>query len=187
MLGQLGRLNKMTFKATSFEVRRQSLLHFLIVGLASLTYISDPVDVVWALIRGHASSAMLERLVFGLGALLFLSAAALETWRHVYLFPRMLTVLAVGLLLPLPGVILLLAGEAVLISRLMLRGPGSVPEEGLGSSAALKWGLAVSMVVFVWTLQDRLAEVGVAASLLVALVARFNAVQRRSGSDRTLS
>lgn len=45
-------------KATAFECRHQTLLHLLIVGLASLTYVFDPMDLVWALVRGHSNSAM---------------------------------------------------------------------------------------------------------------------------------
>jgi hypothetical protein len=53
-------------KATRFEYRHQTLLHLLLVGLSLLTYLVDRVD--W------------ERSVFGVGALLLVAAAALETW-----------------------------------------------------------------------------------------------------------
>lgn len=56
-------------KATRFEYRHQVLLHLLLVGLALLTYVISPDDIVWALVRHHSNSAFLERLSFGAGTL----------------------------------------------------------------------------------------------------------------------
>ncbi|MGD0301197.1 MAG: hypothetical protein ABSE86_29315 [Bryobacteraceae bacterium] len=124
-------------KATSFEYRHQTLLHLLLVWLASLSYLRDRVDIVWALVRHHSDSASWERLVFGFGALMLLGSAVLETCANApaqvspgsagysqqqMRLARVLLVLAVGLLLPLPGAVILLTGETILILRLFLRG-----------------------------------------------------------------
>lgn len=118
-------------KATPFEYRYQTLLHLLVVGLAAFTYVFDRVDLVWAFVRTHSNSATLERVAFGGGALMLLGAAMLETWavarahadRVLRLLARILLVLCVGLLLPLTGVVVLLAGEAILIVRLFFNDP----------------------------------------------------------------
>jgi hypothetical protein len=175
-------------KATRFEYRHQTLLHLLLVGLAVATYLRNPDDIVWAVVRGHSDSALLERLVFGAGALMLLASAVLETWANAYnarlpkRLARIFLALGVGQLLPLPGLMVLLAGEAMLIFRLYLRDRASAdispPATGRPwgpafRSAASRWGLALSMMVFVWTLQDRIAEAGAAISLVVWVVLNF--------------
>jgi hypothetical protein len=110
---------------------------------------------------------------------MLLASAALETWRNSRL-ARVLLVLAVGQLLPLAGLVVLFAGEAILQLRLALRQPdlrASCPPGLAFRPAAARWGLAVSMIVFVWTLQDRIAEVGAVLSLVlwVILTPRENA------------
>ena len=173
-------------KATRFEYQHQTLMHLLLVGLTSLTYLRDRVDIVWALVRNHSDSASWERLVFGFGALMLLGSAVLETWagartqvsagpdgpaldnpsqygygQQQTRLARILLVPAVGLLLPLSGAIILLTGETILIWRLYLRGHEStaglpLPPRSTGVRwgsgfriAASKWGLTLSMIVFV--------------------------------------
>jgi hypothetical protein len=178
-------------KATDFECRHETLLHLLLVGLAVSTYLRYPDDIVWALVRDHSDSASWERAVFGAGALMLLGSAALDTWANAgiqrYAGPRrlarILSVLAVGQLLPLPGLMISFAGEAILILRLFLRDRevAALPPSGsMGRTwgpafrtAASKWGLALSMMVFALTLRDRIAEIGAAASLVVWLVLNF--------------
>jgi hypothetical protein len=104
---------------------------------------------------------------------------------------RILLVLAVGLLLPLAGTITLLAGETILMLRLSWLDNAShspsLPRRvsrSWGSAfrlASSKWGLTASMIVFVWTLQDRLAEIGAVSSLVVGLVLNFYARNRPTG------
>src|SRR5580704_5251439 len=104
--------------ATCFEYRHQTLLHILLVGLALLSHLIQPDDIVWALVRHHSNSALLERVVFGIGAIEILSSALLETWANAYppvahrplRLARLLLASAVGLLLPLPGALTLVAG-----------------------------------------------------------------------------
>jgi hypothetical protein len=130
-------------KATSFEYRHQTVLHVLLVGLALATYLIYPDDIVWALVRHHANNQLLERTTFGIGAIVVLGSAALETWatahplllqlnraalrlggqyRYVQYplrFARLLFALALGLLLPLSGTVLLIGGEMILVLRLL--------------------------------------------------------------------
>jgi hypothetical protein len=176
-------------KATEFEYRHQTLIHLLVVGLAVATYLLYRDDVVWAAVRHHANSSLLERLVFGVGAVELFGSAVVETWAEAYgrlrmplLLSRLLLALALGLLLPLAGTVILLAGEALLVCRLFAR-YREVPRVALAQTdpgwavgfrrALSKWGLALSMLVFTVTLQDRIGELGAAASVLVWLAANF--------------
>jgi hypothetical protein len=202
-------------KATRFEYRHQTLVHLMLVGVSLLAYLRDRVDIVWSLVRDHSDSASWERLVFGFGAALLLTSALLETLAYAYpiapehevphsrmvhgigslhkkYLARILLVLALGLLLPLSGTIILLAGETILILRLFLHDDASVPElQPLGRrtgaawgpafrASASKWGLTASMMLFVWTLQYRLAEIGAVCSVTLWLALNVS-VQNRSG------
>jgi hypothetical protein len=183
-------------RATAFEYGYQALLHLLVVGLALLSYVIDPVDIVWAAVRNHADNGNWERLVFGFGAVLLFVSAAPDTWanahnrvrpdevpirsqQHKLRLARILLVLTIGLLLSLPGTIILLTGETILIVRLFLYKDESAIYVPLPSHctrtcwrsgfriAASKWGLTATMIAFVWTLQDRVAELGAACSVAV--------------------
>jgi hypothetical protein len=89
---------------------------------------------------------------------------------------------AVGLLLPVSGAVILLAGETILVLRLFLSGAGehlcsaaSFPQcRGfLGCSVSgrsVEWGLTATMALFARTLQDRIAEYGAAFSFLLWLM-----------------
>ena len=170
--------------ATDFEFRHQTLFHLSLVGLALLTYVINPDDIVWALVRHHSDARSLERMAFALGAMTMFGSAALETWATAIPvangrpLARLLAAVALGLLLPLSGTLILLCGEALLISRLLLRDrkagtaqsaqPGSSVASKSGfRSAASKWGLAASMLLLALTLQDRIAEIGAALSFLL--------------------
>ncbi len=142
------------------------------IGAALLTCFVNPDDVVWFLVHLHEDSALLDRIIFGIGTLLFLGAAALETWTNGVLLARLLFVLGLGLLLPLPGAIILISGEAFLVARLFLARDSAAPSPGPSRAfrkAASKWGFAVSMIVFTLTLQDRLVEIGGVTSFCIWL------------------
>jgi protein-S-isoprenylcysteine O-methyltransferase Ste14 len=214
-------------EATDFEYRHQTLLHLLLVGLAVATYLFDQDDIVWAVVRHHTNSAFLEQAAFGVGTLMLFGSAALETWASAYLLPavpsfghviscdgpyrylqyplllsRLLFALVLGLLVPLPGTILLVGGEALLAFRLVVRDRNSgadgwqeyraavplmiptlqprFPPRGVEASwgeafrwAASKWGLTASMIVFTLTLRDRIAEIGGGISFLIWLALNF--------------
>lgn len=219
-------------RATEFEYRHQTLLHLLVVGLAFLTYAFQPDDIVWALVKHHTIyRTLLERIVFGIGALQILCSAGLQTWANAYRLTavnadpllasggvdrglenliyvgRLLFALGIGLLAPISGTVILLAGEVALVVRLFLRNHDGATLEGRsnqfvvpmrflsaqGISArwkdalrkeASKWGLAVTMIVFTLTLRDRLAEVLAGASLLLWFALNWSAFLRPGDSRR---
>jgi hypothetical protein len=180
-------------KATDFEYRHQTLLHFLVVGLAVATYFLSRDDIVWALVRDHSNNRFLEQLAFGVGTLMLISCAVLETWANAYAQPvvlllsRLLFALVVGLLVPLAGTLVIIGGEALLVIRLYRRdhdsaGADRFPVRGAKARwgkafrrTASKWGFAASMIVFTWTLKDRVAEIGGGISVLVWLALNFRA------------
>jgi hypothetical protein len=177
-------------RATDFEYRHQTLLHLLVVGLGVSTYFLTRDDIVWALVRHHSNSRFLEQAAFGVGTLLLLGCAVLETWARAYpqsvvlLLARLLFALVVGLLVPLPGTIVIVGGEALLVFRLFVRDhdhatPGAPAAWGEAfRRAASKWGLAASMIVFTWTLKDSVAEIGGGLSVLVWFVLNFPRLMR---------
>lgn len=142
-------------KATDFEYRHPTLLHLLVVGLAFLTYTFQPDDIVWALVRHHTTyRALLERLVFGTGALMIIGSATFQTWANAYCRPctvngtpslacdgpyryvqcplylgRILFALGIGLLAPAVGTVILLTGEILLVLRLLALDRDSISEE----------------------------------------------------------
>ncbi len=162
-------------KATDYEVRHQTRLHLLVVGAAFVTYAFQRDDVVWAAVKGHADSASLERVVFGLGTVLIFVSAASQTWAHVHIqYPlylaRFAFALGIGLLAPVSGAVILLSGEGFLTLRLLARERVEtcpVPLAEALRRESSKWGLAFTMIVFTLTLRDRLAEMLAAASLLL--------------------
>jgi hypothetical protein len=187
-------------KATDFEYRHQTLLHLLVVGLAVSTYFFTRDDIVWALVRKHSNSALLEQLVFAVGTLMLLSCAVLETWARAYsepvvlLLSRVLFALVVGLLVPLLGTIVIIGGEALLVFRLYVRdhdsaGADRFPVRGADAAwaeafrrAASKWGFAASMIVFTLTLKDKVAEIGGGVSFLIWLALNFPRLVRSHDS-----
>lgn len=136
-----------TIRATDFEYRHQTLLHLLVVGLAFLAYGFQRDDIVWALVKHHTVyRTLLERMVFGMGALQVLCSAALQTWAHACRFSaadvrvaapageetyrrledwiyvgRLLFASGIGLLAPISGTVILLVGEVSLVARLFVR------------------------------------------------------------------
>ena len=133
--------------ATAFEVRHQTLLHLLLVSLAFLTYLLVPDDMVWAFVKDTAHPHLFERSLFAVATLLIGAAAAICTWARAYPAPQtnsssapvvclrgpyrqlrypshlgnLLFALGLGSLAPLPGFLLLVAGQAFLDFRLIRR------------------------------------------------------------------
>ena len=131
------------------------------------------------------------------------ASALLETWatahnhvihsqdshtQHQLRLARIFSVLVVGLLLPMSGTIILLTGETILMLRLFFRrDEGAYVLSSPCTStcwrsgfrvAASKWGLTASMIAFVWTLQDRIAEIGAAGSVVLWLLLNVPARNR---------
>jgi protein-S-isoprenylcysteine O-methyltransferase Ste14 len=205
----------MAMKATDFEYRHQTLMHLLIVAVSFLTYLTDRDDVVWALVREQSHPRLLERLFFALATLLIGIATALRTWARAYpessvpgngppvlrdgpygylRYPQelgnLLFAIGLGFLAPLSGFVVLVAGEAILVFRLIQReterktyaedaGPNvtqplphrSLLELPMWGKAfrqeSAKWGLFLTMIVFTLLLRDQVAEVLAVASFLV--------------------
>jgi MFS family permease len=105
-------------KATDFEYRHRTLLHLLVVGLAVATYFVSRDDIVWSLVRDHSNNRFLEQVAFGVGTLMLIGCAVLETWANAYVQPvvlllsRLLFALVVGLLVPIAGTIVIVGGDA---------------------------------------------------------------------------
>ncbi len=211
----------LNFRATRFEQRHGTPLRELIVAAAFSTYLVDRDDIVWRFVRASEASRRWERLFFLLGTILILFGAALCTWARAnkiaagpdgsnvregpYRFIRypghlgdMLFTIGIASLAPLSGALLLVAGEALRLFRLILRGEwlnrdaaqrGSSPRGSEPRSLwlvpdqssirtpnwgqafrreAVRWGIFITMVVFTATLIDRLAEVMAGVCLLAA-------------------
>lgn len=211
----------LNFRATRFEQRHGTLLRQLIVAAAFSTYLFDRDDIVWRFVRESEASRAWERLCFLLATILILFGGSLCTWARAnrfatgenassvregpYRFIRyperlgdMLFTIGIASLAPLSGALLLVAGEALRLLRLILRQEwlirdaarrGSLPSASEPRSLrlvreqsrmrtpnwvralrheAVRWGIFITMVVFTATLIDRLAEVMAGASLVAA-------------------
>jgi protein-S-isoprenylcysteine O-methyltransferase Ste14 len=131
---------------TDFELHHQTLLHFLLVSLAFLTYLLVPDDIVWAFVKDSSHPHLLERSLFAVATLLIGAAAAICTWARAYPAPQrvsssapiacdgpyghlrfpshlgnLLFAAGLGSLVPLPGFLILVAGQALLDFRLIRR------------------------------------------------------------------
>jgi hypothetical protein len=212
-------------KATDFELRHQTLLHMLVVGLAFASYAIAPDDIVWRIAKYSSHPHFLERSLFSFATLLIGAAAAICTWARAYLEPHftgslsliaddgpycylryvrhlgtLLYAVGLGSLAPIPGFIILVAGDVLLVYRLIRRTdeleqtatspevrprlPRLLPSlrpwfpaKGLFPNwkkafrqESAKWGLFVTMIIFTILLVDRVADYLVVASLLLGLL-----------------
>jgi hypothetical protein len=111
---------------TDFELRHPILVHQLLVAAAALTYLFDPVDVVWRLVKDAPAPHAWERSLLLLAALCIALGASLCTWTRANLnaFPHRFAsrlrycgdlAYSIGLasLVPLPGFLILVIGEAL--------------------------------------------------------------------------
>jgi hypothetical protein len=195
----------MTAMATQFEYRHQLFMHVCVVVAAWLTYLFDPVDIVWALVQHRPNARALEQLLFAIATVLIGSGAALRTWASAHGAGRrrsgsprhhanyegysgsLLFSIGLASLVPLPGFIILVAGETVLIPRLVLleRSFDTAPVAAtpkLSLSKALrvesaKWGIFVTMIVFTLILVDRVADVLVLLSLALWAVLNCGSIR----------
>jgi hypothetical protein len=140
--------------------------------------------------RAHASSSGSES-VFGRKNL----SRHLGYLVHV---GSLLFAIGVGFLAPLPGFIFLVIVEAMLAIRLIVRETASDSESlsktplAQGNSALVwreaarlesgKWGLFFTMMVFTLLLNDRVAEVLGAGSVLLAVVLNYKCCDSAMGS-----
>jgi protein-S-isoprenylcysteine O-methyltransferase Ste14 len=209
-------------KATDFELRHQTLLHMLVVGLSFATYAIAPDDIVWLIVRDSPHNRFLERSYFAFAGLLMGAAAASCTWARAYPGPEfagasasvacdgpyrylrypmylgtLLYAVGLGSLAPIPGFVILVLGDALLVFRLIRRtdqlertatsapvGPRlprllpsfrpCFPAKGCSPNwkkafrqESGKWGLFLTMIIFTIVLIDRVADYLVLASLLL--------------------
>jgi len=166
-------------RPTNFEYRHQTLIHQLIVGAGFLTYLIDPDDIVWRFVRNSAAPRLWERALFIAATILIAIGAALCTQGRALhrpkFFGELLYAIGLGSLMPLPGFVILVAGESLRILRLMRR-PTDAEEtfdSGWGTAfrrETVKWGILLTMIVFSITLKDRHAETLAVVSFLVGLL-----------------
>jgi hypothetical protein len=170
--------------ATDFERRHPTVIRHALIASAVATYFFDSDDVVWRFIKASPDRRVLEHGVFLIATILIGAGAALctradlsdERGRFVGEF---LYAFGFASLLPLWGLVFLVAGEGIRILRLMGSMEGDRKPALLeGSEAngrvagwrrafrqqAAKWGMFVSMIAFTITLTDRLVEILACAS-----------------------
>jgi hypothetical protein len=200
-------------KANNFEYDHRKLVHLMIVAIAFLTYLVDRDNIVWRFVRDATAPRTWERSVFMIATLAIAVGAGICTWaralggrdlspgvgqnrdlRHPLYLGELAFAVGLGALAPLWGFVILVAGEALRLFRLMRREddqtrnvwrdpslfsppPASSPQAKFNPQwrsalrqEAGKWGLLLTMIVFVITLKDRLAEVLASASLLTGLL-----------------
>jgi hypothetical protein len=170
----------MAMKATDFEYRHQTLIHQLIVLAGVLTYLIDPDDIVWRIVRDTSTPRSWERCLFIVATILIAAGAVLCTrasaFHRSHYLGELLYAIGLGSLLPVPGFIVLVVGESLRLLRLTRHDPGQPSRETTPSWAAafrreaVKWGILVTMLVFVTTLKDRHADILAAASFLLGLL-----------------
>jgi len=198
-----------TMKATEFEYRHQTLVHQFIVAVAFLTYFIERDDVVWRFVKDSVTPRELERAFFLIATILIAVGAVICTWarahdssgglyryfRYSRYLGELLYAIELGSLAPLTGFVILVAGESLRLSRLVLRESGqqrsSLTHNSMWLRAflqeATKWGIFLTMIVFVITLKDRVAEVLAVVSFLVGWLARLFCSIQFSESGRTLN
>ena len=201
-------------KATDFEYRHQTLVHQLIVGAAFLTYLIDREDVVWRFVKESATPHGPERFIFIIATLLIALGAGLCTRARVRRRPKtgrtseppifrghprylgeLCYAIGLGSLVPAAGFVVLVGGEALRVFRLIRRDaqnsqqPPSAEETNRSwrkafRQEAAKWGILVTLIVFVITLEDRDAEFLAVASFLVGTLLNLPIVRHSAGADR---
>lgn len=193
-------------EATNFEARHRTLLHQALVAAAFLTYLFSPDDIVWRFVRNSPAPHTLERALFILATIAIAAGASLSNWARANSSPRsakgiephrslallgdFLYTIGLASLFPLPGFIILVCGEALLILRLIACANESNGVENKSHSSwgpafrkeAVKWGILVTMIVFSITLVDRLAEYLAAASFLIGLLLNAPFFRRRNAA-----
>jgi hypothetical protein len=215
-------------KATDFEFHHQTLVHQFIVGAAFLTYMLQNEDIVWRFVKNSTAPRELERFFFAVATLFIAVGAGISTWtrachgpeyrtavrpyrylRHLRHLGDLLYAIGLGSLAPLWGFVILVAGEALRVSRLIRREDDhaeNLQQQPLSAppplappvtkeldpvwrrafrQEAVKCGLFLTMIVFVITLKDRVAEVLATTSFFIGLLLNATAFGDSSGIGRS--
>lgn len=182
-------------RVTEFETRHAVTIHQVIVAAAFGTYLLERDDVVWRLVKNSTAPVHFERWLFAVATLLVGAAALVCTRFGSRLQPRgrnaeaaggedrrrgfgeLLYAIGLGSLAPLAGFLILVGGEALRISRLVLAAPAAARPGELTAHRKFapefaKWGMFAAMAVFTVTLSDRLAEV--LAGIVFTFAIAFN-------------
>ena len=177
-------------RATDFEYRHQVQIHSLLILAGVLTYLVDPDDIVWRFVRDTSAPRFWERALFIAATILIAIGAILCTRARAFHRPHylgeLLYAIGFGSLLPIPGFILLVVGEALRLFRLARRGPAqasAAPAPAWGHAfrrEAVKWGIVVTMLVFVTTLKDRHADILAVSSFFIGLLLNAPLFRRRT-------
>jgi hypothetical protein len=201
-------------KASNFEVHHRKLLHQLLVGAAFLTYLIDPEDIVWRFVKNSSRPHELERALFLAATIAICVGAVLCTWVSAHRKPEgnssveprrridgpqalgeILYAIGLASLFPSSGFLILVLGETLRVLRLVSRkgdpsrrGSEVQPNATWGSAfriEAVKWGILITMIVFVITLRDRVAEYLAAASFLIGALLNAPFFNRSLGNDKS--
>jgi len=178
--------------ASNFELRHRKLLHQIIVAAAFLTYLYDREDIVWRFVKNTPSPLELERALFLVATLTVFAGAVLCTWSDARRKPygtsafepgsqnhgslvlgEILYAIGLASLFPLSGFLILVIGETLRVGRLFPLKDEQQPGDPWGNAfrtEAVKWGILITLIVFVTTLRDRVAEYLAAASFLIGLL-----------------
>jgi hypothetical protein len=177
-------------KATGFEYRHQTLMHQLLVLAGVLTYLIDPEDIVWRLVRDTLAPRLWERTLFIVATILIAIGAVICTqaraFHRSHYLGELLYTVGLASLLPIPGFIILVAGESIRLFRLKRHGddqllPASTPAWGQAfRREVVKWGILVTMLVFVTTLKDRHADILAVSSFLLGLLLNAPSFHRQA-------
>ena len=203
------------FRATRFEREQQIVVRALIAGAAFLSYLEDRDDIVWRFLKNDGvQTRLIERGLFlaatcliGIGAYFCKmsrstapveSAARIPAASSQYFVGQFLYSMGLASLVPLAGLCILVAGEAVRLFRLWLArdeipnrqatpSGSTTPSETLTRTQlsfaqaarreTLKWALFITMIVFTITLRDRYADILICASILASILLNWRFVR----------
>jgi len=190
---------------------RAGVVRAVLLVVSVSTYLISPDDVVWRLIRTSPDARLWEHALFGfaaalLGIALLLKVNASATRESHDLgdcpsmsasFASLLQAIGIGSLLPLPGFLLLVFGDAVaslvLYSRHSVAQSSKAEQDSLRARMPLQtsgWRVALaahtglcfaflSMAIFSVVLIDRVADALFAGTALVSLAANLRRFLRR--------
>jgi hypothetical protein len=160
--------------AVKHHVSYRAFLERLVFGAGALIILVSAILQTWAF-----------ALHFGSGAETSAVAYRYRKIPSAVYFGRLLFTVGLGQLAPVCGTVVLLTGESILVLRLLRRNSENIVADFISSrkhfsnqgfglnwkeafrKQASQWGLAVTMIVFTVTLQDRVAEMLAGASVLL--------------------
>jgi hypothetical protein len=173
------------------------ITRFILVAFGFLTYLIQPDDIVWILVRDSQHPRTFERLLFALAAVLMGGAALIRTQgrvdpnakRIVGSGPLGELIFTIGLAFfaPISGFLILVVGESVIFVMRTRQKASPVRSsswlEAVKTESG-KWGLFVTTIIFVATLNDRVAESVAGLSVVVWVLLNFQSSWKISSDKR---